>query len=174
MVNDVWGLQGDPAMAAVLADHPHVAAVLMHNARGLEYGDLLEDVAAFLRESLRIAEEAGVAAERVIVDPGFGFAKTAAHNLELTRRLGELRGLGRPILLGPSRKHTIGLILDGAPAGERLEGTIALAVLGAQAGADLVRVHDVAACVKALRVSDAVLRETPASVRDAPPPAPTG
>lgn len=174
VVNDIWGLQGDPAMVQVLVDHPDVACVVMHNARAIEYGDLLEDVCSYLRESLRVAENAGVSTDRIVIDPGFGFAKTAAHNLELVRRLGELRGLCRPILVGPSRKHTLGLVLDGAPPQARLEGTLALCVLAAQAGADIVRVHDVAAAVRALRVSDAVLREIPASVRDAPPPGRTG
>ena len=174
VINDIWGLQGDPGMVTVLRDHPDVAAVVMHNASAPRYGDLLEDVGGFLRQSLRIADAAGVATERLIIDPGFGFAKTAAHNLELVRRLGELRGLGRPILVGPSRKHTISLILDGAAPQDRLEGTTALAVLAAQAGADLIRVHDVAPCLRALRVADAVLREVPAAVRDAPPPARTG
>lgn len=174
IINDIWGLQGDPAMVQVLADHPEVACVAMHNARESAYGDLLDDISTFLRGSLRIAEDAGVAPDRIVIDPGFGFAKTPAHNLEVMRRLGELRGLGRPILVGPSRKHTIGLILDGAGPQARLEGTLALSVLAAQAGADLVRVHDVAECVRALRVADAVLRETPTAVRDAPPPGRTG
>ncbi|GAC1340422.1 MAG: hypothetical protein NVSMB29_09260 [Candidatus Dormibacteria bacterium] len=174
IVNDIWGLRRDPAMVRVLVDHPEVACVAMHNAPTAEYGDLLEDIGAALRDSLRLAEDAGVSASRIAIDPGFGFAKTPAHNLELIRRLGELRGLGRPILVGPSRKHTIGLILDGAPPEARLEGTLALAVLAAQAGADIVRVHDVAECMRALRVADAVLRGTPASVSDAAPPGPTG
>jgi len=174
IINDIWGLQGDPAMVRVLADHPQVACVAMHNSAAAEYGDLLGEISSYLRHSLRVAADAGVAMERVMIDPGFGFAKTAVHNLELIRRLGELRGLGRPILVGPSRKHTIGLILEGAPPGGRMEGTLALSVLAAQAGADLIRVHDVAECVRALRVSDAVFREVPDWVRDAPPPGRTG
>lgn len=174
MVNDVWGLRGDPEMAAVVAAHPDVAVVAMHNQHGAQYGDLMEDVCAALRESLRMAEVHGIDASRVIVDPGFGFAKTPAQNLELMRRLGELRGLGRPVLLGPSRKHTIGAILGGLPASERVEGTLALLSLAVAAGVSIVRVHDVEAAVRAVRVADAVVRGTPPAVAALPPPGPTG
>lgn len=174
IVNDVWGLRGDPAMVEVVAEHPHTAVVAMHNQRGSEYGDLLEDICAALRESVRIAEAAGVGEERVIVDPGFGFAKSPAQNLELMRRLGELRGLGRPVLLGPSRKHTIGVLLGGAAPPDRVEGTLAMVTLGIAAGVSLVRVHDVAQAVRAARVADAVVRGTPAHVAALPPPGPTG
>ena len=109
-----------------------------------------------------------------MVDPGFGFAKTAAQNLELMRRLRELRGLGRPVLLGPSRKHTIGAILGGVPPAERVEGTLALLALAVDAGVSLVRVHDVTAAVRAVRVADAVVRGTPAEIAALPPPGLTG
>lgn len=174
IVNDVWGLRGDPAMVDVVAANPQVGVIVMHNQRGTAYGDLMEDISQSLRESLRIAEEAGVSADRVIVDPGFGFAKSPAQNLELMRRLGELRGLGRPILLGASRKSTIGLILGGAAPPDRVEGTLALLALGIAAGVSLVRVHDVAAAVRAVRVADAVVRGTPVEVEALPPPGPTG
>ena len=174
LVNDVWGLRGDPDMAAVVAAHPHVGVVAMHNQVGTEYSDLLEDVCSALRASVRIAAEHGIAAERVIVDPGFGFAKTPAQNLELMRRLREIRGLGRPVLLGPSRKHTIGVLLDGAPPPRRVNGTLALLALAVAAGVSVVRVHDVAEAVEAVRVSDAVVRGTPAHVLELPPPGPTG
>jgi dihydropteroate synthase len=174
IVNDVWGLRGDPAMVGVIAESTHTAVVAMHNQRGTDYGDLLEDICGSLRESVRIAQAAGVAEDRVIVDPGFGFAKTPAQNLELMRRLGELRGLGRAVLLGPSRKHTIGAILDGAPPPERVEGTLALVALGIAAGVSIVRVHDVAETVRAARVADAVVRGTPGHVAALPPPGPTG
>jgi dihydropteroate synthase len=174
IVNDVWGLRGDPEMAGVIAAHEGVGVVAMHNQRGTDYGDLLEDVCSSLRESLAIAEAAGVAGERVIVDPGFGFAKTPAQNLELIRRFGELRGIGRAILVGPSRKSTIGVLTDGAPPQERVEGGIALATLAVAAGAHLIRVHDVAQTVRALRAADAVVRGTPAYVRALPMPGPTG
>lgn len=174
MINDVWGLRGDPGMAEVAAGHPEVAVVAMHNRRGDRYGDLGADVARDLRASLAVAARSGVAADRLVIDPGFGFGKTPAQNLELVQRLGELRGIGRPILLGPSRKSTIGLILGGAPPGLRVEGTLALCVLAAAAGADMVRVHDVAAVRRGLRIADAVLREMPEAVRGAPAPGPTG
>jgi dihydropteroate synthase len=174
IVNDVWGLRGDEAMVDVLAAHPHVALVAMHNQRGTEYGDLMEDVCGALRESVRIAQAHGVEPERIVVDPGFGFGKTPAQNLELMRRLRELRGLGRPVLLGPSRKSTIGAILGGAAPPDRVEGTLALLALAVDAGVSVVRVHDVAEAVRAVRVADAVVRGTPAAVAALPRPGPTG
>jgi dihydropteroate synthase len=173
IVNDVWGLRRDPAMAATVAE-AGAAVVVMHNAAEPEYGDLVAEVCATLRESLALAEAAGIERERVIVDPGIGFAKTPAHNLELIRRLGELRGLDRPLLVGPSRKSTIGFLLGGAPPDRRLEGTLALCVLAAANGADLVRVHDVAEVTRCLRVADAVLRGTPEEILELPRPGPTG
>jgi dihydropteroate synthase len=175
MINDVWGLRGDPDMARVVAAAPGVALVCMHNQRGTAYtADVVEEVGAGLRESLVVAEKAGIESERVIVDPGLGFGKTPAHNIELLRRLGELRGLARPLLVGASRKSTVGLLLGGAPPEQRLEGSLALAVLAAERGADMVRVHDVAETVRALRVGDAVIRGFPAELRDVPAPGPTG
>lgn len=178
IVNDVWGLRRDPRMAEVCAA-ADVGVVLMHNQRGTEYVDLMEDVAATLRESVAVAERAGIDSERLCVDPGIGFAKTPAQNLEVLRRLAELRGLGRPIMVGPSRKSTVGMLLAGAggdpaPSQERIEGSLALCALAVQAGADLVRVHDVVETVRAMRVADAVVRGTPAGLRSAPPPGPTG
>jgi dihydropteroate synthase len=175
IINDVWGLRGDPEMAAVVASVPDVALICMHNQRGTaDAGDVVEEVAAGLRESLVVAEKAGIDSERVIVDPGLGFGKTPAQNVEVLRRLLELRGLGRPVLVGASRKSTIGLLLDGAAPAERLEGSLALGVLAAANGADILRVHDVAETVRALRVADAVIRGMPADLRDAPAPGPTG
>jgi dihydropteroate synthase len=174
MVNDVWGLRGDPEMAPVIAAAPEVALVAMHNRRGHQEGALLAEVARGLRGSLLVAARSGIAAERVVVDPGFGFGKTPVQNLELVRRLGELGGIGCPLLLGASRKSTIGLLLGGAPPELRLEGTLALCVVAVAAGAEMVRVHDVAAVSRGLRVADAVLREVPEAVRLAPAPGPTG
>ncbi len=174
MVNDIWGLRGDPQMAPLLAAHPEVALVAMHNRRGHEYSDLVAEVAHDLRESLLVAARHGIDADRVVVDPGFGFGKTPAQNIELIQRLAELRGLGRPVLLGASRKSTIGLLLDGAPPEMRVEGTLALCVLAVAAGAEIVRVHDVAAIHRGLRITDAVLRDIPEAVRRAPSPGPTG
>ncbi len=174
IVNDIWGLRGDPGMIDVVATHPEVAVIAMHNQHGTDYGDLMEDICAALRESVRIADERGVSADRIVVDPGFGFAKTAAQNLMLMRRLRELRGLGRPVLLGPSRKSTIGAILGGLPPTERVEGTLALLALAIEGGVSMVRVHDVATAVRAVRVADAVVRGTPPEIAELPPPGPTG
>lgn len=174
IVNDIWGLRGDTGVAAVVASHPECALVVMHNHNGVEYGNLLGDVCASLRESLAIAWEAGIAADRLIVDPGFGFAKTPAQNLELVRRLSELRVLGRPVLVGLSRKSTIGVLTGGAPPNERVEGGLALAALAIRGGADLIRTHDVAATVRAAQVADAVVRGTPEAVLSLPAPGPTG
>ncbi len=174
IVNDVWGLRGDPGMVEVVAANPEVGLIAMHNQRGTDYGDLMEDISGSLRDSIRIGQEHGVAAERIVIDPGFGFGKTAAQNLELMRRLRELRGLGRPILVGPSRKSTIGAILGGVPPQERVEGTLALLTIAIQAGASMVRVHDVAQAVRAVRVADAVVRGTPPQVAALPAPGPTG
>jgi dihydropteroate synthase len=174
IVNDVWGLRGDPDMAAVIAAHPGTGVVAMHNQHGTEYGDLLEDVCLGLRESLAVAEKAGIAPSQVVVDPGFGFAKTPAHNLELVRRLGELVGMGHAVLVGPSRKSTTGLLIGETDQAHRLEPSLALAVLSVQAGAHMVRVHDVAETVRALRAADAVVRGTPEALLDLPIPGPTG
>lgn len=174
IVNDIWGFQGDSEMVRVVADHPDVSAILMHNRRDTDYVDLVREVTASLRTSISIAIDAGIDAERLIVDPGFGFGKTPAQNLELLRRLGQLRGLGRPILAGLSRKSTIGLLTDDAPAGARLEGSLVMAALAVREGAHIVRVHDVAETVRAMRVVDAVVRGTPPSLRDAPRPGATG
>jgi dihydropteroate synthase len=174
LVNDIWGLRGDPAMVRVLVDHPDAAAILMHNQEHTEYGDLTRDVCATLRQSLAIAADAGVDGARLIVDPGFGFGKTPAQNLELLRRLGQLRGLGRPILVGLSRKSTIGLLTGDMAHEDRLEGSLVLAALAVREGAHVVRVHDVPQTVRAIRVADAVVRGTPESVQQAPRPGPTG
>jgi dihydropteroate synthase len=174
IVNDVWGLRGDPDMAAVIAAHPGTGVVAMHNQHGIEYVDLLEDVCLGLRESLAVAEKAGIPSSQVIVDPGFGFAKTPAHNLELVRRLGELMGMGHAVLIGPSRKSTTGMLIGETDQAHRLEPSLALAVLSVHAGAHMVRVHDVSETVRALRAADAVVRGTPEALRDLPIPGPTG
>lgn len=156
MVNDVRGLRGDPELAAAVARHG-VPLVAMHNQRGAEFHDVVRDVRAGFFETLRLAHEAGIPGGNVILDPGFGFGWTPEQNLELIRRLPELKEFELPMLLGVSRKSTIGLVLD-APAGERLEGTAAAVALSIAGGADIVRVHDLAAVRKVVRVADAIVR----------------
>jgi dihydropteroate synthase len=154
LVNDVWGLRRDPQMAATVAA-AGVPVVLMHNKPGGGYRDLIGEISESLRESAELALAAGVPHDRIIVDPGIGFGKTREENLEIIRRLPELRGLGFPLLIGPSRKSFIGKTLD-LPAGERLEGTAAAVALSIAGGADIVRVHDVNAMVRVARMADAI------------------
>ena len=156
MLNDVWGLKHDSSLAT-LAARVGVPIVLMHNQRGTAYSDLVPDVLGSLKASMDRALEAGVLVENVILDPGIGFGKTAEHNLEILRRLEEIKGLGRPILVGTSRKSTIGLVLD-LPVEERLEGTAATVALSIARGADVVRVHDVRAMARVARMADAIVR----------------
>jgi dihydropteroate synthase len=154
LVNDVWGLRRDPQMAATVAA-AGVPVVVMHNKPGGGYRDLIGEIAESLRESVELARAAGVADDRIIVDPGIGFGKTREENLEIIRRLPELRELGFPLLIGPSRKSFIGKTLD-LPAGERLEGTAAAVALSIAGGADVVRVHDVKAMVRVAKMADAI------------------
>jgi dihydropteroate synthase len=162
IVNDVTALRGDAEMAALCAGRG-AGVVLMHmpgNPRTMQddprYGDVVDEVKAFLAERIEAAVAAGVEEKRIWVDPGIGFGKTLEHNLELLRRLGELRELGRPLVIGTSRKSFIGKI-DGSGVDERIGGTIASSVLAAAEGADVLRVHDVAEVAQALRVAEAVL-----------------
>ena len=164
MVNDVHGFRRpdgrpsgrDPEVPRVAAEFG-VPAVAMHNQRGRDFHDVIGDITVGLLESLRIAHEHGLPEERVIVDPGFNFGWTEEQALEMLRRLGELRALGRPILIGTSRKSTIGVVL-GLPVEERLEGTAATVALAIAGGADIVRVHDVKEMVRVARMADAVVR----------------
>ena len=156
MVNDVHGFRRDPEVAAAAAESG-VPAVAMHNQRGREFRDVIGDITAGLLESLRIGGERGLPRERVIVDPGFNFGWTEEQALEMLRRLSELRTLGRPMLVGTSRKSTIGAVL-GLPVEERLEGTAATVALAIAGGADIVRVHDVKEMVRVARMADAVIR----------------
>jgi dihydropteroate synthase len=156
MVNDVWGFQRDREMARVVADSG-AAAVLMHNRATVDPGlDIMADIRDFLSRSIDIALAAGVLEERLLVDPGFGFGKTPAQNLQLIRRLRELAALGRPVLLGVSRKSTIGWITGQKTPAERLAGSIAAALMGVANGAAILRVHDVAPHVQALQVWSAI------------------
>ncbi len=172
IVNDVWGLRADPDLANVVAHH-WSPVILMHNRsnpasvevrerlgsayQASEYGNLLEDVKRELMESVFIARRAGIPDEHIILDPGIGFGKTVAQNLELINRLDEIRSLGFPVLLGPSRKSFIGYTLD-LPPDQRLEGAAAAIAVGILRGADIVRVHDVQAMVRVARMTDAIVR----------------
>ncbi len=175
MVNDVWGLRADPDLAAV-AGRFKVPVILMHNRSswvhaevkerlggryiGMEYQNLLEDVKRELLESVALARAGGVADKRIILDPGIGFGKTVEQNLELIDRLGEIRELGYPILLGPSRKSFIGYTLD-LPPDQRIEGTAASVAIGIARGADIVRVHDVDYMSRVALMTDALVRRAP-------------
>jgi dihydropteroate synthase len=132
--------------------------IVMHNRSQSAPSDVVGDVLAFLERSVAIAVAAGIPRERVVVDPGFGFGKTPAQNLELLRRVGELRVLGQRILIGTSRKSMIGHVLTGTTPEDRVEGTAATVALGVAFGADIVRVHDVRAMVRVVRMTDAVLQ----------------
>jgi dihydropteroate synthase len=162
IVNDVTALRGDPDMAALCAERG-ATVVLMHMAgepRTMQedprYEDVVDEVKAFLAERIEAAVAAGMDEEKVWVDPGIGFGKTLEHNLELLRRLGELRELGRPLVVGTSRKSFIGKV-DGSEVEQRIGGSVATAVLAAAEGADVLRVHDVAETAQALRMAAAVL-----------------
>ena len=156
LLNDVWGVTGSDGLD-VLAAERRVPIVLMHNRAEAQYRDVVTEVVDDLRAAVRRAQAAGIPGSDVLVDPGIGFGKTADHNLVLLAGLGALGALGRPMLLGTSRKSTIGRVLD-LPADQRLEGTLATTALGIAAGVDVVRVHDVAANVRAARVADAIVR----------------
>ena len=173
IVNDVWGLRADPDLAGVVARHK-VPVILMHNRSnpanvevkerlgnayiGSEYQNLLEDVKRELLDCVTIARRAGIPDERIILDPGIGFGKTVDHNIELIRRLDEIRALGFPVLLGPSRKSFIGYTLD-LPPSQRMEGTAATVAVGITRGTDIVRVHDVQPISRVVKMTDALVRE---------------
>ncbi|HZA26015.1 MAG TPA: dihydropteroate synthase, partial [Dehalococcoidia bacterium] len=156
IINDVWGLKADPQIARVAAE-TGAPLILMHNQEARHYQDLLPDIFASLRRSVEQAHGAGVPRENIILDPGIGFGKTPDHNLEVLDRLDEFKALGYPLLLGASRKSTIGLVLD-LPVDQRVEGTAATVALCIARGADIVRVHDVKEMVRVCRMSDAIVR----------------
>ena len=158
LVNDVWGVGADDGLARLAADHG-VPLVVMHNRAEPRYTSLMAEIVADLQRAIDRALAVGVPWSNLIVDPGFGFGKTPDHNLQVVRELDVLRVLGRPILLGTSRKSTLGRVLD-LPVDERLEATLATTALGITRGADLVRVHDVRANVRVARMTDAIVRGT--------------
>ncbi|WP_285823786.1 dihydropteroate synthase [Schaedlerella arabinosiphila] len=156
LVNDVWGLKYDPDMGRVIAEYG-VPCCLMHNREKAEYRAFLPEVLEDLRESVYLAKAAGIREEQIILDPGIGFGKNYEMNLEMLKNLGELNRLGYPLLLGTSRKSVIGLTLD-LPADEREEGTLVTTVMGVQSGCSFVRVHDVKANARAVKMTEAILR----------------
>ncbi len=156
LINDIWGLKQDEKMAGVIA-RSGLPCCLMHNRKEAVYTDFLQEVAADLAETIRLAERAGIADDRIILDPGVGFAKSYEQNLEIINCLEELHMFGCPLLLGCSRKSVIGLSLD-LPVEQRVEGTIVTTVMAVMKGCMFVRVHDVRENVRAVRMTEAVLR----------------
>jgi dihydropteroate synthase/2-amino-4-hydroxy-6-hydroxymethyldihydropteridine diphosphokinase len=170
-INDIWGLKADPELAAVIAAH-HAGVVIMHNRSnwqdvqnlgglgktysGVHYNDIIDDIKSELGESLEIASKAGIAQDKIILDPGIGFGKNLHDNLAIINRLDEIKKMGFPILIGPSRKSFIAQALD-LPVEERLEGTAAAVALGIAHGADIVRVHDVRQMARVAKMSDAII-----------------
>jgi len=173
ILNDVWALRADSELAAV-AKAFNAPVILMHNRSnpatvevreqlgkaygGSEYDDLIEDVKRELLVSVDLAKKAGIKDEHIILDPGIGFGKTREHNLELINRLDEIRALGYPVLLGPSRKSFIGFTLD-LPADQRVEGTASTIAVGITRGADIIRVHDVKEMSRVAKMTDALVRK---------------
>ncbi len=172
IVNDVWGLRADDELAQVAARF-QAPLILMHNRSswahadikerlggryiGMQYDNLLEDIKTELLESVDLALSAGIPEAHIILDPGIGFGKTVEQNVEIIDRLGEIRALGYPVLLGPSRKSFIGYTLD-LPPDQRVEGTAAAVAIGIARGADIIRVHDVGYMARVMRMTDAIVR----------------
>ena len=155
LINDIWGLKYDPPMAEVIAKSG-LACCLMHNRDNTEYRNFMEDVKQDLRETIALAKAAGIEDDKIILDPGVGFAKSYENNLEVIRRLKEFNELKYPVLLGTSRKSVIGLTLD-LPAAERVEGTIVTTVMAVEACCMFVRVHDVKENHRAIQMAEAIL-----------------
>lgn len=172
ILNDVWGLRADPELAGIAARY-QVPVILMHNRSnpasvevreqlgnayiGSEYDDLIEDVKRELLVSVELAKKAGIEERLIVLDPGIGFGKTREHNLELINRLDQIRALGYPVLLGPSRKSFIGFTLD-LPPDQRVEGTAAAIAVGITRGADIIRVHDVKEMARVAKMTNAIVR----------------
>lgn len=155
LINDIWGLKADPQMAQVIAKH-EVACCLMHNRTNSFYTDFLQNMITDVKESIFLAKQANIADDKIMLDPGVGFAKDYRQNLLAIKHLDKLAELGYPVLLGTSRKSVIGLTLD-LPKEERLEGTLATTVLGVQQGCSFVRVHDIKENYRAIQMTRAVL-----------------
>lgn len=156
LLNDIWGLKWDGTMAKVIAD-AGIACCLMHNRRENVYNDLVKDVLNDLRECVDLALAAGIAQDKIMLDPGIGFAKDLDQNLSVMKHIGRIKELGYPILLGTSRKSMIGLTLD-LPVSEREEGTLATSIIGLMEGCSVFRVHDVKTNMRGLRMAQAILK----------------
>jgi dihydropteroate synthase len=172
-INDIWGLRADARLAEVIARYK-ATVVLMHNRsqsaavrdlgtlgssyQGADYNDLIPDIISDLNMSIRIAREAGIEKERIILDPGIGFGKTVLQNLSLINHLDDFKALGYPLLIGPSRKSFIGQVLD-LPVEEREEGTAAAVAIGIAHGADIIRVHNVRMMARVAKMADAIVRD---------------
>ena len=158
LINDIWGLKYDNRMAEVIAKSG-LPCCLMHNRKEADYRDFMQDVAADLADTIHLAEAAGIADEKIILDPGVGFGKTYENNLEIINCLEELNMFGYPLLLGCSRKSVIGLTLD-LPVTERVEGTLVTTMFGVQKGCMFVRVHDVKENVRTIKMCEAILNSS--------------
>jgi len=156
IINDIWGLKYNPDIALISAEY-ETPIVMMHNQSTTDYSDLIPNMLESLNNSINLALQSGVAKRNIIIDPGIGFGKTPDQNLEIIKRLKEFLTLGYPILIGTSRKSTIGYILD-APPDQRIEGTASTIALSIAEGVDIVRVHDVKEMVKVSRMTDAIVR----------------
>ena len=154
LINDIWGLKADERMAEVIAKH-QVACCLMHNRENTDYVNFMEDMISDLQESVTMAQKAGIPEDKIILDPGVGFAKTYEQNLEVIRKLGDVKSLGYPVLLGTSRKSVIGLTLD-LPNEERVEGTLVTTVAAVAQGMAFVRVHDIKENARAIQMANAI------------------
>ena len=155
MINDIWGLQYDPAMAKVIAD-ADASCCLMHNRKNTDYRNFMKDVLMDLESSLELAKNAGISYDKIMVDPGVGFAKSYEQNLSVIKNVSELHSLGLPVLMAASRKSVVGLTLD-LPKDERLEGTIAITVSAVLSGCSFIRVHDVKENLRAMQMAKAIM-----------------
>jgi len=156
MVNDVWGFRRDPDMAEVVAGSG-VACCLMHNREKIDYGDFIQDLLGDLNESVVLAKNAGIAHDKIVLDPGIGFAKTYEMNLEAIDRIDAIKDIGYPVLIGASRKSVVGITL-GLPEYERLEGSLAALVIGVVRGCSFARVHDVTESKRAVKMAEAIVK----------------
>lgn len=164
LINDIWGLKYDPELAGIIGKSG-LPCCLMHNRKAPEYNHFMTDCLNDLKDTLKLAEAGGIEKDKIILDPGVGFGKTCEHNLIVMKHLEAFRELGYPVLLGTSRKSMIGLTLD-LPVNERVEGTLVTTVMGVMAGMSFVRVHDVEANSRAIRMAEAILKVREESIWD--------